>query len=130
MLGREDKPGIETEVAMLAHGIPHDWPEAVLTEARTFASKVPAKAKEGREDLRSLPLVTIDGEDAKDFDDAVYCEPRGDGWRLIVAIADVSHYVEQIPRSIARPARAAHPCISPTASCRCCPRSCRTGCAR
>jgi ribonuclease R len=94
VLGREDKPGIETEVAMLAHGIPHDWPEAVLTEARSIASEVPAKAKEGREDLRSLPLVTIDGEDAKDFDDAVYCEPRGDSWRLIVAIADVSHYVQ------------------------------------
>jgi ribonuclease R len=94
VLGREDKPGIETEVAMLAHGIPHVWPEAVLAEARSFASEVPAKAKESREDLRDLPLVTIDGEDAKDFDDAVYCEPRGEGWRLIVAIADVSHYVQ------------------------------------
>jgi ribonuclease R len=93
VLGREDKPGIETEVAMLAHGIPHVWPDAVLAEARSFASEVPTKAREGREDLRDLPLVTIDGEDAKDFDDAVYCEPRGEGWRLIVAIADVSHYV-------------------------------------
>ncbi|HLF11475.1 MAG TPA: ribonuclease R, partial [Gammaproteobacteria bacterium] len=95
VLGPADQPGIETEVAMLAHGIPHDWPEPVLAEARAFPSEVPAKAKEGREDLRELPLVTIDGADAKDFDDAVYCEPRGEGWRLIVAIADVSHYVQE-----------------------------------
>jgi ribonuclease R len=94
VLGRIDQPGIETEVAMLAHGIPHDWPEAALAHARAFPREVPTKAKEGREDLRGLPLVTIDGADAKDFDDAVYCEPHGEGWRLVVAIADVSHYVE------------------------------------
>jgi ribonuclease R len=94
VVGKVDEPGIETEVAMLAHGIPHDWPEAALAEARAFPTYVPAKALTGREDLRNLSLVTIDGEDAKDFDDAVYCEPRGEGWRLIVAIADVSHYVQ------------------------------------
>lgn len=94
VLGRPEDPGIETEVAILAHGIPNEWPEAVLAEARAFPSDVPAKAKEGREDLRGIPLVTIDGEDARDFDDAVYCEPRGEGWKLIVAIADVSAYVQ------------------------------------
>jgi ribonuclease R len=93
VMGRTDDAGIETEVAMLAHGIPRDWPEAALAEARGWPAEVPAKAKEGREDLRHVPLVTIDGADARDFDDAVFCEKHGEGWRLIVAIADVSHYV-------------------------------------
>jgi ribonuclease R len=93
VVGRSDDAGIETEVAMLAHGIPRDWPEEALAEARSWPIEVPAKAKEGREDLRHVPLVTIDGADARDFDDAVFCEPHGEGWRLIVAIADVSYYV-------------------------------------
>jgi ribonuclease R len=94
VIGRIDQPGIETEVAILTHGIPNEWPEAAVAEARRFPRHVPPKAKQAREDLRHLPLVTIDGADAKDFDDAVYCEPHGTGWRLIVAIADVSYYVE------------------------------------
>ena len=94
VVGAIDDPGIETEVAMLAHGIPNEWPEAVVAAARALPAEVQPESKEGREDLRDLPLVTIDGADAKDFDDAVYCEARGDGWRLVVAIADVSHYVE------------------------------------
>jgi ribonuclease R len=93
VVGRKDQPGIDTDVAILAHGIPNEWPAEALAEARQWSSEVPARAKEGREDLRSVPLVTIDGADARDFDDAVYCERHGDGWRLIVAIADVSYYV-------------------------------------
>ncbi len=94
IVGRHDEAGIETDVALLAHGIPHEWPSEALDEARALPPRVLDRSKEGREDLRGLALVTIDGEDAKDFDDAVFCEPLGEGWRLIVAIADVSHYVQ------------------------------------
>jgi len=93
VVGGANDAGIETEVAIRAHGIPHEWPEEALAEARRWPAEVPAKAKDGREDLRDVPLVTIDGADARDFDDAVFCERQGDGWRLIVAIADVSYYV-------------------------------------
>ena len=94
IVGRFDDPGIETTVAILSHGIPNEWSAEVEAHVAALSPHVPARAKRGREDLRKLPLVTIDGADAKDFDDAVYCEPQGEGWRLIVAIADVSHYVE------------------------------------
>jgi ribonuclease R len=80
--------------AILRHDLPQDFPPEVLHQANLFAPDVLPEDREGREDLRDLPLVTIDGEDARDFDDAVYAERlRGGGWRLVVAIADVSHYV-------------------------------------
>ena len=80
--------------AILRHDLPQEFPESVLSQANLFSPDVPAADFEGREDLRELPLITIDGADARDFDDAVYAEAqRGGGWRLIVAIADVSHYV-------------------------------------
>ena len=80
--------------AILRHDLPQEFPPEVIRAANRFAPEVQPADREGREDLRDLPLVTIDGEDAKDFDDAVYAEPlRGGGWRLVVAIADVSHYV-------------------------------------
>jgi ribonuclease R len=80
--------------AILRHDLPQEFPPEVLRDANLFAADVPEADFEGREDLRDLPLVTIDGEDAKDFDDAVYAEAtHGGGWRLVVAIADVSHYV-------------------------------------
>lgn len=94
VVGRLDDPGIETVVAILSHGLPEEWPDAVERSVDALPANVPASAKRDRVDLRKMPLVTIDGADAKDFDDAVFCEQRGDGWRLIVAIADVSYYVE------------------------------------
>ncbi len=93
VLGDHMAPGLETEVAIHAHGIPHQWPQAAAQQAAALPAEVEEGDKRGRLDLRELPLVTIDGEDAKDFDDAVYCERRRSGWRLWVAIADVSHYV-------------------------------------
>lgn len=94
VLGEHMAPGLEIDVAIRSHALPHVWPEAVMLEAARFGDSIPQDAIAGREDLRNTPLVTIDGEDARDFDDAVYCEPHGKGWRLIVAIADVSSYVE------------------------------------
>ena len=93
VLGRFDDPGAQTLSAILTHGIPHEFSPRVEAETAEMPSGVTADARRGRNDLRKLPLVTIDGADAKDFDDAVYCEPNGNGWRLIVAIADVGHYV-------------------------------------
>lgn len=100
VIGNYMAPGMEIDVALRSFDIPHVWPEAVLKEAARFKSEVDEKDKHKRVDLRHLPFVTIDGEDARDFDDAVYCEkPRGwklltGGFRLYVAIADVSHYVK------------------------------------
>ncbi|MDH4583660.1 ribonuclease R [Pseudomonas sp. BN415] len=95
VLGDYMAPGMEIEVALRSYDIPHEWPAAVLKEAAKLKPEVAEKDKEKRIDLRDLALVTIDGEDARDFDDAVYAEARkGGGWRLIVAIADVSHYVK------------------------------------
>lgn len=94
VLGENMAPGMETEIAIRTHQIPNTWPEEVEAQIESLAEHVPEKAKIGRVDLRELPLVTIDGEDARDFDDAVYCEPKkSGGWRLWVAIADVSYYV-------------------------------------
>lgn len=95
VLGSENTPGIEIKAASRAYNLPHIFPEGVLKEISQLSEEVPSSAKRGRLDLREVPLVTIDGEDAKDFDDAVYCEEKRDGgdFRLMVAIADVSFYV-------------------------------------
>lgn len=94
VLGEHMAPGMEIEMAIRTFDIPCDWPKAIKKELTAWEEEVPKAAYEGRVDLRQLPLVTIDGEDARDFDDAVYCEPHEDGgWRLWVAIADVSYYV-------------------------------------
>ena len=94
VLGEHMAPGMEIDIAIRSYDIPEAWPEAVAEEIQGYGPGVAETDKAGRTDLRSLPLVTIDGEDARDFDDAVYCEPTPAGWRLIVAIADVSHYVQ------------------------------------
>jgi ribonuclease R len=98
VLGEVDDPGMEIEIAVRKYGVPHEFSDACLAMARGLPDKVQAQDKKNRVDLTDVPLVTIDGEDARDFDDAVYCEPaqvgNGKGWRLLVAIADVSHYVE------------------------------------
>ncbi|BCL68338.1 ribonuclease R [Vibrio nigripulchritudo] len=94
VLGENMAPGMETQIAIRTHQIPDVWPEEVEKQIAGLGEHVPEDAKKGRVDLRELPLVTIDGEDARDFDDAVFCEAkRGGGWRLWVAIADVSYYV-------------------------------------
>lgn len=94
ILGRYADPGMEVEIALRKHELPHEFSEEVQTQADKLPKKVRQTDLKGREDLRALPLVTIDGETAKDFDDAVYAEPGAGGFRLLVAIADVSHYVK------------------------------------
>jgi ribonuclease R len=94
VIGEPDKKGIATDIAIHSHAIPNEWPIAVREAAKAFGEAIPAKAIHGRLDLRDVALVTIDGADARDFDDAVFCEPSGSGWRLLVAIADVAHYVQ------------------------------------
>jgi ribonuclease R len=94
VLGEKLTPSLVVEMAVHSHGLRNEWPQAVLDEVAKVPVDVGRAEASGRTDLRELPLVTIDGEDAKDFDDAVYCEPTGSGYRLIVAIADVSHYVQ------------------------------------
>ncbi len=95
VLGNHLAPGMEIDVAIRNYGIPHQWPEEVNTLAQALKPEVTEEDKQHRFDLRNLPLVTIDGEDARDFDDAVFCErKKSGGWRLYVAIADVSHYVK------------------------------------
>ncbi|WP_312239506.1 ribonuclease R [Pantoea sp.] len=94
VLGDNMGTSMAVDMALRTHEIPHVWPEEVERQIASLSEEVPESAKQGRVDLRDLPLVTIDGEDARDFDDAVYCEKkRGGGWRLWVAIADVSYYV-------------------------------------
>lgn len=98
VLGEIDDTGMEIEIAVRKYGVPHVFTEAALKEAAALPDQVLMGDKHDRVDLTDVPLVTIDGEDSRDFDDAVYCEParvgRGKGWRLLVAIADVSHYVK------------------------------------
>jgi ribonuclease R len=98
VLGEIDDAGMEIEIAVRKYGVPHEFSDACIGLARSLPDKVRPQDKKHRVDLTDIPLVTIDGEDARDFDDAVYCEPakvgRGKGWRLLVAIADVSQYVE------------------------------------
>ena len=98
VLGDVDDPGMEIEIAVRKFGVPHIFSDAALKAAAKLPGEVKPADLQDRVDLRDIPMVTIDGEDARDFDDAVYCEPvkigRTAGYRIIVAIADVSHYVK------------------------------------
>ena len=102
VLGEIDDAGMEIEIAVRKYEVPHEFTPETLAQAAALPEKLRAADRKNRVDLSDVALVTIDGEDARDFDDAVYCEPfergRGKsaiaGWRLIVAIADVSHYVK------------------------------------
>ncbi len=94
VLGDFGDPGMATDIAIHNFGIPFEWPDGVEAEAQAYGDTVPDAMKDGRKDLRELPLVTIDGADARDFDDAVYAKRNRKGWRLLVAIADVSSYVK------------------------------------
>ncbi len=98
VLGEIDDPGMEIDIAVRKYSVPHEFSAACLELARELPDKVRPQDFKDRIDLTDIPLVTIDGEDARDFDDAVYCEPakigKAKGWRLLVAIADVSNYVQ------------------------------------
>jgi ribonuclease R len=94
VLGDHMAPGMEIEMAIRSYELPNQWPDELLKEIKPLKNEVPESAKQNRVDLRDIPLVTIDGEDARDFDDAVYCQKTSTGWKLLVAIADVSHYVQ------------------------------------
>jgi len=94
IVGEHMGPGMQTDVAIITHAIPDSWPETVENEIAGLTAEVDEAAKKGRVDLRKLPLVTIDGEDARDFDDAVFCKRTEKGWKLLVSIADVSAYVK------------------------------------
>src|SRR6185312_7093369 len=93
VLGSATDPGIEIEIALRKHALPFEWSAKATRQAARLPAEVRPADRKDRLDLTHLPLVTIDGETARDFDDAVYCEPDGRGFRLVVAIADVSHYV-------------------------------------
>ena len=139
ILGEVDDPGIEIEIAVRKFSVPYEFSDACIALARTLPDTVRAQDKKRRVDLTDVPLVTIDSEDARDFDDAVYCEPakigKGksavQGWRLLVAIADVSHYVENGSAiDIDAYERATSVCIFRVVSFPCCRRSCPTACVR
>ncbi len=94
VLGPELKAGMEIDVALRSHDIPYVWPDAVTAEADDLGTAVSGDDIPGRKDIRKLPLMTIDGADARDFDDAVFAEKTAKGYRLLVAIADVANYVK------------------------------------
>ncbi len=93
VLGNYADPGMEIEIALRKHDMPHEFSAEALAQTKKLPDAVRKSDWKDREDITNLPLVTIDSETARDFDDAVYCERRGKGYRLVVAIADVSHYV-------------------------------------
>jgi ribonuclease R len=130
ILGNYADPGMEIEIALRKHDLPYEWPNDALNAAKKLPKKVEAKDLKGRKDLRQMAFVTIDGETAKDFDDAVYAERKGKGFKLWVAIADVSHYVRPGDPLDREAYNRGNSVYFPRRVIRCCPRSCRTSCAR
>ncbi|PHQ80895.1 MAG: ribonuclease R [Coxiella sp. (in: Bacteria)] len=94
ILGDIITPGLEVELALRSHELPFEWPDEVIAESDAIPDHVTDADRKGRKDLRDLHFVTIDGEDARDFDDAIFCKKNGTGWTLYVAIADVTHYMK------------------------------------
>ncbi|HIF52204.1 MAG TPA: ribonuclease R [Thiotrichaceae bacterium] len=95
IIGDDLEGSMAVDLAMRSYELPFEWPDAVEKEIEGLNNKIVLDDLDNRKDIRELPLVTIDGADARDFDDAVYCEKEGNGWKLLVAIADVSHYVKK-----------------------------------
>ena len=93
IIGTPGEKGIATDIAIHSHAIPYKWPDNVREQVQDFGAEVPESSMDGRTELRDVDLITIDGADARDFDDAVYCMKADNGWRLLVAIADVANYV-------------------------------------
>ena len=130
ILGKSGAPGMATEIAIRNLDLPFEWPDGVEAAAEAFGESVTEDMNRAGEDLRDLPLVTIDGADARDFDDAVFAQRRKNGWRLVVAIADVSSYVK--PGSpLDEEAVSARPrSISRAGSFPCCRKHCPMACVR
>jgi ribonuclease R len=93
IIGTPGEKGIATDIAIHSHAIPYKWPDTVREQVQDFGAEVPDASMDGRTELRNVDLITIDGADARDFDDAVFCMKAQSGWRLLVAIADVANYV-------------------------------------
>jgi ribonuclease R len=93
IIGTPGEKGIATDIAIHSHAIPYEWPDTVREQVQDFGAEVPDASMDGRTELRNVDLITIDGADARDFDDAVFCMKAESGWRLLVAIADVANYV-------------------------------------
>ena len=131
ILGHPDDFGVDVEVIIRKHHLPHQFPPEVIEQAQAIPSAIPAEEFAGRRDFRGLDIVTIDGETARDFDDAVWVDKLPNGnYALQVHIADVSHYVRPGRRSIARRSCGGRACTFRIARCRCCPSSSRRICAR
>ena len=130
LLDPEKPVSMATEAAIAKLSLPQDFPAEAVRDADVHGQAVDAAEAARRVDLRDLPLVTIDGEDARDFDDAVYAEATSDGFRLIVAIADVSHYVREGTPLDAEARERGTSVYFPAAWCRCCRTRCPTSCAR
>ena len=131
VLGEHMAPGMEIEVALRNYEIPHQWPDAVKRFADKLSPEVQEDDKLNRIDLRDMPLVTIDGESSRDFDDAVYAKPKPEGgWTLYVAIADVSHYVKYNSALDKEAIERGNSVYSQTKLFLCCQNNCRMGYVR